>query len=268
MRTKEEILESIRSRFYELTGQEFADGTVLDMFSSAVSSVMEEVYKEIDNNKNPHVWSSLSGEKLDDTGYWVGCPRDPNESDISYKYRLMKWVLKNEASNITAINTALLNPKEASNLDFVPKTNGCGTATVYVIPKHYTEDSIKASLKEAVSRMNKVVSPTLHVDYVIPTVRAVSFEVYLKTHGDEASIRQQIAENIRDYVNDIAPKEYLSVGEINKIGVNTDGVEYFSVLSLIVDDEQLNKIRLIQKIDSKFLFDSITWVGDDDDDNV
>ena len=268
MKTKAEILDSIRKRFSDKTGQSYEEGSILDLFSSAVSDELEEVYQEIENNKNPHVWSKLEGENLDSTGYWLNCPRDPAESDMGYKYRLMKWVLRNEASNTTAIKTALMNPDEASYMDFVPFTKGCGTGTVYAIPKHYTEESIKDALKEAASRVKKAASSVAHIDFVIPTVQAISLEVYLKTNGDEAAIKKEIETQITNYVNDIAPKDYLSVGQINKIGVNTAGVEYFSVLSLIVDGEQVNKTKVLQKIDCKFLLDTVTWVGDVDDENI
>lgn len=267
VKTTTEIYNDIRKSFQEKAGDE--PGAVLDMFTLAVAQVGADNYTEIENNKTPHVWTDLQGSKLDATGLWVNCPRDVGENDSSYRYRLMKWMLKNEACNETAIKVTLLNPVYASNIEYVAMTNGCGTGTCYVLPQHYTEENITASLREARNRMQKIADPSAYIDYIIPEVRSVSFEVYLKTsEGDEEALKTQITNAIREYVNAIPPKEYLSIGQINKIGVNTDQVDYFSVLSFIVNGEQINKIRMLQEVETKFIFDSITWIGDSDDDNV
>jgi len=267
MRTSDEIFQDIRDRFESKTGD--TQGTVLDMYSKAVAEVDADVYEEIENNKTPHVWSKLQGKDLDATGLWVNCPRDPEESDASYRYRLMQWMLRNEASNETAIKVKLLNPQYARNIEFVAMTNGCGTGTCYVLPRHYTEENIAASLKEAKERIHEIASPTTYIDYIIPEIKAVSFSVYLKTEdGDEAALKKNITAQVREYVNSIAPKEYLSVGTVNKIGANMSHVDYFSVLALFINGEQTSKIKLLQEIETKFIFDNITWLGDSNDVNV
>ena len=269
MKQSDEILDDIRSRFSERTGKTFQYGSVLDLFSSAVSSSLEEVYQEIENNKNPHIWTKLEGDTLDATGIWVNCPREAGENDTSYRYRLMNWMLRNEAGNTTAIQDSLLNMEYASNAEFVPMTKGCGTGTVYVIPKAYNSVAISAALSEARERVAKYASPALYIEYVIPEIRAVSIEAYLKTDaGDETAIKNQIDSAIRRYVNTIAPKSYLSVGAMNKLGININDVDYFNVVGLIVDGVVISKVKLLQELDSKFLFDQITWIGDSDDANA
>lgn len=263
-KTYAEIYEDINKRFEDKTGE--SAGSVIDMFSMAIAQTDEEIYQEIEKNKTPHVWTYLTGMTLDATGMWVNCPRDVGENDSSYRYRLMKWMLRNEACNNTAIRVALLNPVHASNIEFISMTNGCGTGTCYVLPQKYTEENIKASLEEARIRISKIASPTIYIDYIIPEVKSIAFEIYVKTsNGDENLIKDQLANKIREYVNTIAPKEYLEIGRINKIGTNTNQVEYFNVLSLIVNGAQVNKIKILQEIETKFIFDNITWIGDRND---
>ena len=264
VKTSSEIYDDIKSRFEESAGD--TPGAVLDMFTLAVADIDHDNYQEIEDNKTPHVWTSLEGDTLDATGYWVNLPRDANETDDSYKYRLMQWMLKNEASNETAIKVHLLNPTYAANIEFVSLTNGCGTATCYVLPKHYTEENITASLQEARQRIAEIASPSLYIDYIIPEVRSVSFEIYIKTTGGDLDyIKEKITDQIREYVDAIPPKDYLEVGVINKMGVNTSQVEYFNVLSLYINGELVNKLRSLQEIETKFIFDSITWVDGDDE---
>ena len=254
----QEIFSGIKNSFKQKTGED--SGAVLDLYSMSLSEVLENVYEEIEKNKTPHVWTALEGQKLDDTGTWVNLPRNPQENDSAYKYRLFNWMLVNEASNEHAITVKLLNPTYAANIEFVPMTNGCGTGTCYVIPKKYTEDNVGKSLEEARQKIKQIASPGLYVDYLVPDLRSVSLEIYLETQGDINVMKENLTNQIRAYINSIPPKQYLSIGHINKLGANTSQVDFFSVMSLIVNGTQINKTKLLQEVESKFIFDSINWL--------
>lgn len=229
-----------------------------------LGKTFENVYQEIEDNKNPHIWSSLAGKTLDDTGTFVNCPRKPNEDDANYRYRLMNWVLRNEASNTTAISDELLQMTYASNIDYRPFTKGSGTATCYVIPRTYNKETIANALKEAAERVSKVASPSLHVEYIIPKILGVRLQIYISaSNGDIEAIKSNISGKILEYINAIPPQKYLKVGEINKIGVNESGVDYFNVLSLIIDNQTVDSLEVLQGIDTKMLFDEIIWTGDE-----
>lgn len=261
MRTAAEILSDLKKRFETRVQDKVASGTVLDFYNVSVSEALSEVYKEIEKNKNPHLWSKLYGESLDDMGVMLNISRKANEDDYTYRYRLMNWVLSNEASNKTAINDALLNPQYASNIEFQPCTKGSGTATCYIIPKDYSLETVTNAMQEAADIVGKIASPVIHIEYVVPTVRAVKFQIYINiaVGMDEDAIKNSIIDEVREYVNKIPPKSYLEIGQINKIGINTPGVEYFSVLSTLVDDEVMDYYKIIQGLDTKFIYDEIIW---------
>ena len=264
MRTASEILSDLKARFEKRVQDTIAPGSVLDFFNTAVSETLGDVYKEIDANKNPHLWSKLYGEQLDDMGIMLSLPRKTNEDDLSYRYRLMNWVLANEASNETAISDALLNPVYASNIEFKPYTKGCGTATCYVIPRDYQLETIDNALEEASSIVKRVADPTMYVEYIVPTIRGVRLQILL-TVSDDAdidTIKENIQSEIMEYINTIPPKEYLEVGKINRIGISQPNVTYFNVLSMIINDEVEDSIKVLQGLDSKFLFDEIIWEED------
>ena len=86
--------------------------------------------------------------------------------------------------------------------------------------------------------------------------------------GDDDYIKEQLRSKIETYVNGVAPKAYLSIGEINKMGVETSHVDYFQVMSLIISGQQVNQIKLMQEIETKFIFDKITWIGDSNNDDI
>ena len=265
MRTPSEILSDLKNRFEKRVQDKIADGSVLDFYNTSVSETLGDVYAEIDKYRNPHIWSKLYGSELDDMGTMLNIPRKANEDDLSYRYRIMNWVLTNEASNETAINDALLNPKYASNIEFKSCTKGCGTASCYIIPRDYSIETIRNALQEAEGIITKVADPTIHVEYIIPAIRGVQLQIFLSVRDDvdEELVKQNIEKDIQEYINTIPPKEYLNVGTINKIGIGHTGVEYFSVLSMMINDETVDRIKVVQELDSKFIFDNVIWMGED-----
>ena len=77
-----------------------------------------------------------------------------------------------------------------------------------------------------------------------------------------ATIKNELTAMIKEYVNSIAPGDYLSVGVVNRFGVNMPNVDFYNVLSLNIDGQQVSGTKVMQQIDSKFIFDNISWVGD------
>jgi tryptophanyl-tRNA synthetase len=79
---------------------------------------------------------------------------------------------------------------------------------------------------------------------------------------DETTIKNNISTKIQNYVNSIAPGDYLSIKDIILLGLNESGVEYFNIVSYSIDGETSTDIKVIQELETKFLFDSITWSGE------
>ena len=263
MKTKEEIQESIKETFSDYVQDNIKDGSALDIFSAAIGNEIAGNYDEIEKNRTPHIWSSLKGEQLDWTGEWVNLPRKVGEIDENYRYRLKHGTKSNEASNTTAIQNALLDMQYSSNVDYEPFTHGSGTGTCYIIPNDYDETTIMKALKEVSDTVKKVASPSLYVEYIIPTVRSVKFQIIISAPGTDLDVvKSNITTAISAYVDAIAPKEYLSVGAINRIGLAESGVESFSVASVLIDNVPQQSSRILQGLDTKMLFDEILWVED------
>lgn len=264
MKTAEQVREDILNRFYNKTRTQVETGSVIDLFARTLAEVNENIYQEIDRNRTPHVWSYLEGQQLDDTGTMLNLPRKTGESDTNYRYRLMNWTLTNESSNYTAINDALLLPTYASNIEFRPKIRGCGTGVCYVIPKEYTTDYITNSLLEAKKIIETVASPSLYVEYIVPEILGVQLQIYMVSeNGDIDAIKSNIEHNVLEYINNIPPYSYLQVGQINRIGILEDKVDYFNVMSVIINGTTVTDTAIVQRIDTKFLYDEIIWTGSD-----
>lgn len=262
MKTMQDIYQEIRNKFFNKTGIDVERGTAIDYYVLASSEMIAEAHKEIENNKTPHIYSSLSGEKLDDMAVLVGLTRRPDESDRNFLYRILNWNVSNKASNSTAIETALMDMTFSSHVTYVPHTFGCGTATAYIIPKTMSEEGKELAIEETKSRLKDVVSPSSYIEYIIPKVTSIKINALIKAKAsDVKAIQNNIADKILKYVNGIAPGDYLEVGEINKIGSSEANVNYFNVGHLFVNNVETGAVSILQKVDSKFIIslEDIIW---------
>lgn len=263
MKTLDEIYNDLKKDFYKNTDIDIEEGTVIDYYNLSVSSMIEKTYEEIENNKTPHIYSSLSGDKLDNIGILCGIARRPNESDKNYSYRILNWNVSNKAANTTSIETALMDLEYASHVTYIPFVFGCGTAAAYIIPKNMNNDIKTLAVQEAKSRLSKVISPSTYIEYIIPKIRKIDLVLLIKSElSDLLTIKELIANDIIKYINNIAPGDYLQIGEINRIGINELNVNYFSVGHLFINDEETGIVSSLQKVESKFLIskENITWL--------
>lgn len=261
MITAEESYTSLVAGFKEKTGHVVQTGSAIDMFFSAVADGFGIAHQAIEDNKNPHIYTALTGSDLDDVGTFFNCPRETDESDATYLYRLMHWVLRAETSNETAIGDTLYNLTNASYAKFIAKTKGCGTGTVYIIPNDYDDETIAAAIAEVKAKVEAVKSAGLYIEYTVPDVRGVTlYAAMTTTNGDIAQLKYTVSTKIAAYVNGIAPGDYLKVGTINKIGCNETNVDYFCIASLVIDEEEIEDTQVLQELKTKFLFDRILWI--------
>lgn len=260
LKSKDEAYSSLKSRFENLIGQPTQTGSVIDMYNKVIAMECADMYNLIEENKNPYLFTNTSGSDLDSLGYWVNLPRNIDEDDSHYKYRLKDWLLTSESSNTRAIENSLLSPEHSSNIQYVPYTHGAGTGTCYVIPKVYEEENIAAALKEAAELVKSVVSPSLYIEYITPAILGIRLECYLATSGDKESIKTNITSKIKDYINSIPPDEKLEIGKIVRLGLSEEGVDYFNVVTYYIDSEQQTELTKLQELETKFLFDGIEWV--------
>lgn len=259
MKKLNEIYDSIVSRFKDKTNLEIAEGSVIDSYVVSASNAIEDAYIEIENNKTPHIFTKLSGSDIDGMGMLVGCARQSGEEDENYLFRMLNWNTSNQSSNLIAIEAALQNMEFASNVTYVPYTQGVGTGTAFIIPKKLENEIIESAINETKERLSKVTSPSSYIDYVVPKMLPVNIVVYLSVLKDEKNVKLNIENKFKEYINNIAPGDYLEVGQLNKIGINEPNVNYFSVSAIIVNNKENQEIKIVQKLEEKLLFNEINW---------
>jgi hypothetical protein len=141
----------------------------------------------------------------------------------------------------------------------VPYTHGAATATAYITPKSLDDVTIANAIAETKSRLKDVVSKTSYVEYIVPTILKVEIIAYMSVYKDEDNIKTNINSKFKDYINNLAPGQSLEVGKLNKIGTDEVNVSYFSISSVIINGVELQDLNIVQKLESKFVYDNTTW---------
>lgn len=261
IKTFEEIYKDLKDGLYNRTGIDIESRSVMDMLIKALADCLHMIYQTIEKNKKPYLFTQQKEEELDDTGYFLNCPRLNNESDSNYLYRLSNWIQRNASCNQTAIEDKCKELIYSSSATYVPYTHGLGTATIYLIPLNYTDEGREVAINEAKRTIDNVISPTSIVYYKVAEPSYIKLVSYLdiKTGYDKSTIKQTVFNYIKTYINSIPPGYSLTLGEINKIGLNIEGVEYFNIVQLFNNNEELADFELLQTIQSKFLLDEIIW---------
>ena len=256
-----EIYNSLKQNFLERTSVDIAPRSVIDMFFKSVSDMIHQVYDEIEKNKKPYLFTNQKGDELDATGFFLQCPREEEESDSNYLFRLSNWTQRNAACNQQAILDKCKELKYSSNQNYVPYTKGIGSATLYVIPLEYTDGAITRALVEAQEKVSPVISPSSIIDFQIPEPKYIRLVAYLdvKSGTDKENVKRQIQNQVKEYINTIPPGTNLFLGEINNIGLDIEGVEYFNVVQIFSNDEEITNFEILQTITAKFLFDQIIY---------
>ena len=202
----------------------------------SIADMIQEAYNEIENNKTPYKYTSISGENLDSIALFFGLSRKENESDKNFLYRITKWNTSNKASNLDAIETALINMTYCSHVTYIPYAYGCGTAAAYIIPKELTDEYKDLAIKETKNILSEVTSPSTYINYIIPEILPVKITILYKTSYVEInSIKNEINEQIINYINSIPTGDYLEIGYLNKLGINNNYINYFNVISVMIE---------------------------------
>lgn len=262
MKTLQEIYDDIRKKILNKNSIDIEKGTVIDSFLLATSEMILEAEEEIENNKNPYLYSKLSGDNLDDMAILLGLTRRGNESDKNFLYRILKWNTSNKASNYDAIETALMDMEYCSYVTYVPLAYGCGTAAAYIIPKTMGDDYKRYAIEETKKRLAPVISPSSYIEYIIPEILSVKLNVLYKADNiDLTIVKNEVNEEIIKYINNIGPGDYIEIGVLNKIGVNKANISYFNISNIFVNSKEIGDVSILQKVETKLLIDSSTSIN-------
>ena len=96
---------------------------------------------------------------------------------------------------------------------------------------------------------------------MVPQPISVKLVCYLdvRDNSDSKYIQREATKAIKEYINNIAPGERLMLGKINNMVLDIDGVEYFNVVQIYLNDKESTAFEILQTVSSKMLYDEIIW---------
>ena len=81
----------------------------------------------------------------------------------------------------------------------------------------------------------------------------------VKENSDINYIKREIVSKVKEYINGLAPGSKLMLGTINNMALNVDGVEYFNIIQVYLDDKESTSFEILQTVETKMLYDEIIW---------
>ena len=94
-------------------------------------------------------------------------------------------------------------------------------------------------------------------------VYSIIFRVINSNEPSKASVVYHSVQKLfkygKEYINNIAPGERLMLGKINNMVLDIDGVEYFNVVQIYLNDKESTAFEILQTVSSKMLYDEIIW---------
>ncbi|WP_139995288.1 baseplate J/gp47 family protein [Kurthia sp. Dielmo] len=258
MKTASTIKQDIKNNM----NVDFYEGSFIDNVLNAIADSEEKVYEEVDKARSPYLYSQVLNfaDNLDDLGQMYNLVREEGESDQNYLYRIINWKLISEAGNKTAIQASIINPVNASYMEYLPLTNGANTGSIYIVPNDYEVETKLAAIEEAKKKIEAVVSPGMYMEYVIPDMVAIDLDIKIETsNSNQTLLKSAVNSAIREYVNNIAPNDYLTIGALNRIGINLAGVDYFNVTQVYIGGSATKSNKNLQEIDKKFVLNLVSW---------
>lgn len=262
MKTKEEIMGDLIYRLEQRTPINNVDpGSVARTFLEILTEEFFDFYGQLEVNFTMSFVSTAIGRYLDLIGGLLDCKRLDNESDDNYRARITKQVYVVAGANLTAIRLKALQVPGVRDLMFRQYTHGTGSFTVYVI----TDDA--ESAQSIINQVQTVVDDTkaygIYGEVKTPVLIPLELKVRL-VFSDEASpneresIRQNVARNVKDYVNHIPIGDTFILNEcIQRIMETNQKIRDIDIYSLKVKNLSRFVGNVNCKREERFVLDAL-----------
>lgn len=245
IKEKNDIHNDIKKKFFSLSGIRVEPNGMIDFIMNATASMIYQIYVFVENNFTPYIYTKAKGRRLNDVGLSIGCPRNAEEEDNNYRFRVITWVKRAESGNEKAINS-VLSTCLLSSCVYKSLANGAGTANLYVITKNGVDED--KAIEEVKSKIENIVSSGVSVRIVIPEITYISivFKIDNNIHNE------LIKKSVEKYINKMQIGEIVSIGDLTRIGLEYNDIEFFAVSYIKINDELVsNYSDIVQGLENK-----------------
>jgi uncharacterized phage protein gp47/JayE len=259
-KSRQEILDDLLRRLREETPiTNVNPGSIARTFCEILAEEFYSFYNELEISSTMAFVSTANGRYLDMMGALLNCTRLAGEDDVAYRARIVNQVYVVAGGNYTAIRLKALSIPGVRDVMLREFTHGAGSFGVYVITDDpRTEPSLLRQVQTAVDETKsfgiygEVKSPVL-----IPLELMVRLVFSNDTSSNEkSSIRQNVAKNLMNYINNIPMGETFVINEaIQRVMETSSKIKDMDFYSLKVNQIPRFVANVESKWDERFLLD-------------
>lgn len=260
MKSKEEIMNDLLYRLEQQTPINNVDpGSIARTFLEILSEEFFSFYNQLEVATAMAFVSTSNGAYLDMIGKLLDCTRNSGESDENYRARITNQVYVVAGANLTAIRLAALQVEGVTDIMFREYSHGAGSFTLYVISDDPELDqSILNRVQEAIDEKKAY---GIYAEVKTPVLIPVELKVRLvfsdgASVAERESIRQNVARNLRTYINLIQIGSSFVLNEaIQRIMETSEKIKDVDIYSMKVNNTSRFVSNANLKWEERFILD-------------
>ena len=217
-KSREQILNDLEYRLKTSTDITNTDpGSVARTFLEVLTEEFYEFYDELELSVTMGFVSSAGGRFLDMIGVLLNCTRELNETDESYRSRIVNQVYVVAGANLTAIRLKALSVEGVNDIIFKEYSHGAGSFSCYVITAD-TQAS-RSVLNAVEAAVNDAKAFGIYAEVRTPVLIPVELMVRLIFSTDtgaaeKTTIRQNAVREVRNYIDGMEMGGTLVINEL------------------------------------------------------
>ena len=259
-KSREEILNDLDYRIRTLTDITNTDpGSVARTFLEVLTEEFYEFYTELELSVTMGFVSTANGRFLDMIGMLLNCTRELDETDESYRSRIVNQVYVVAGANLTSIRLKALSVEGVNDVIFKEYSHGAGSFSCYVITNDVqATNSILNAVQAAVDDAKAF---GIYAEVKSPVLIPVELMVRLVFSSDagiaeKTTIRQGVVNAVRSYVDELSVGETLIINEvIQRIMEVSSKIKDLDIYGLNVNGISQYVTNTTCKWDERFILD-------------
>lgn len=261
-KSRQDILSDLLGRLQEETPITNVDpGSIARTFCEILTEEFYSFYSQLEINSTMAFVSTANGRYLDMMGALLDCARLAGEQDDAYRARITNQVYTVAGGNYTAIRLKALSIPGVQDVILREFTHGAGSFGVYVLTDDpRTEPSL---LRQVQAAIDDTKSFGIYAEVKSPVLIPLELMVRLVFSNDasaneRSSIRQNVARNLKNYINEIGMGDTFVINEaIQRVMETSPKIRDMELYSLKVKQIPRFVANVEAKWDERFMLDTL-----------
>lgn len=226
------IINYLTENNNNVTKESIVPGSVLLTLIEAISLEIDSLYEVSESIEKNSYLSTATGIYIDRIGEIIGCIRNENEDDETYKARIKEFIVSSKTCNEDSIKNAIESVSGVNSYILEPYKYGAGSFAVYItVSPGYDIDTVVESVRKAVSN---VVASGVYFDVIKP--KEVDVKISVTVFGN---VEQNDIVNLKSLIyNYILNEEQEETMYKSKI------IQYITNYSTSIRGAQINQILI------------------------